>query len=100
MSMLKKSLLAVVAIFVVAPTGAFALPDPQCDQVCRQGWPSCVEECWEHLVPTTCGDAGYWCAPSAVPTGSATDAAAQRADAAPVCSEEHPAEVQPVAVES
>ncbi len=100
MSMLKKSLLAVVAVFVVAPTAAFALPDPQCSQICRGSPVACVEECWEHLVPTTCGDAGYWCAPSDAPTVSTTDAAAQQADAAPVCSEEHPAEVQPVAVES
>lgn len=101
MSVLKKPLLAVVAVFAVAPTAAFALPDPQCDQLCKYGRAACVDECWERLVATTCGDAGYWCVESDAPTVSVTDAAAQRADDdAPVCSEEHPAEVQPVTVES
>jgi hypothetical protein len=93
MNVLKKSLLAVVAVFVLAPTAAFALPSPQCNQLCPYVYrpAACVEECWEHLVPTTCGDAGYWC----IESDASTDSEAQQADEAPVCNEEHPAEVQP-----
>ncbi|MFP2895024.1 hypothetical protein [Corallococcus sp. 4LFB] len=100
MKMPKKSLLAVIAAFAVAPTAAFALPSPQCNQLCLPNRTACVEECYEGLTPTTCGDAGYWCYASDALTPPVTTASAQREEDALVCSEEHPAETQPGAVES
>jgi hypothetical protein len=100
MNALRKSLLAVTAVFSLSPATVFALPSPQCDKICPYYPAACVEECYEGLVATTCGEAGYWCIEADAPDTSVTDASVQRADEAPTCSVEHPAEVQPATGES
>ncbi|NOK15755.1 hypothetical protein [Corallococcus carmarthensis] len=101
MNALRKSLMAVAAVFAVAPAAAFAYP-PQCWDVCESDR-YCDAPCYEGTHRTTCGDGGY-CFEAAQPsqeTASVSSQQAQRTeDTAPVCDAAHPAAEQTPAVES
>jgi hypothetical protein len=89
MNTLRKSLLAITAVFSLTPTVVFAYP-PQCDEVCSFDLYSCDEVCYiGTYVRTTCGAVGYCFAESptqAEPTASVMERAPRQAEnSAPVC---------------
>ncbi|AFE05887.1 hypothetical protein COCOR_04550 [Corallococcus coralloides DSM 2259] len=87
MNALKKSLMAVAAVFAVAPSAAFAYP-PQCWDVCV-GY--CDQICYEGTYRTTCGDVVGCFAPAQPSEETAsvsTEQAQQSEDAALVCDAE------------
>ena len=89
MNTLRKSLLAVTAVFSLSPAAAFAYP-PQCDEVCFVPLPACGTVCYFGTSEqTTCGDVGWCFAPSPTPSVQTTSAmeveSRQAEDTAPVC---------------
>ena len=104
MNALRKSLLAVTAVFSLAPATVFAYP-PQCDEVCTFEPSHCGVICyWGIFERTTCGEAGYCSAVSPTPvepTASVMERESQQAeDAAPVCEDAHPADARNATSES
>jgi hypothetical protein len=99
MNMLRKSLLAVTAVFSLAPTAVFAYP-PQCDEICFSETASCGTLCYFGIYEqTTCGEAGYCYAPSSASTESTTSVTEAAEDAAPVCDSAHPDETRTTTAE-
>jgi hypothetical protein len=99
MTMLTKSLLAVVAVLVVTPAVAFALPFPQCTAICDLQT-ACSEECFDRFVSSTCGP-NFPCSGSVAPASSTPTAEDQQdEDVAPVCRGEQLAEPQSATPES
>lgn len=90
MNTLKKSLLAVTAVFSLIPTVVFAYP-PQCDElwVCDRTPDMCDSICYVGMVRTTCGAAGYCgqgISTQAEPTASVMEGESQQTEnSAPVC---------------
>jgi hypothetical protein len=90
MNTLRKSLLAVAAVFSLTPTVVFAYP-PQCDEiwVCDRTPDDCDTICYIGLVRTNCGAAGYCgqgISTQAEPTASVMEGASRQAEnSAPVC---------------
>ncbi|MBN9684760.1 MULTISPECIES: hypothetical protein [unclassified Corallococcus] len=96
MNALKKSLMAVAAVFAVAPAAAFAYP-PQCMDVCPAR--GCTGPCYEGTFRTTCEEAG-WCFAPAPSEETASVSTQQSEDTAPVCDADHPATEQTPSAES
>jgi hypothetical protein len=101
MNMLRKSLLAVTAVFSLSPAAAFAYP-PQCDEVCFGTAASCGTLCYFGTHErTTCGEVGWCFAPSPAPSVQTTsvneEASHQAEDTASVCDSEQP---RPLTAES
>jgi hypothetical protein len=91
MKTLRKSLLAISALFSLTPTVVFAYP-PQCDDpwgVCDGSPETCDTWCYIGMVKTTCGAAGYCGAAistQAEPTASVMEEESRQAEnSAPVC---------------
>ncbi len=104
MNTLRKSLLAITAVFSLAPTAVFAYP-PQCDEVCFSETAQCGTICYFGVYErTTCAEAGY-CFEArpkpAEPTASVTEGASRQAeDSAPVCKDAQPAEARTASAKS
>ena len=97
MNAIKKSFLAVTALFALTPTVGLALP-LQCEDVCP-ATNDCDQECYVgYTHETTCAGYGWWfCATygyglsSGEPTLSTSRMESQGVeDSALVCSQEHP----------
>ncbi|RKG69123.1 hypothetical protein D7V80_09995 [Corallococcus sp. CA054B] len=95
MNALKQSLMAVAAVFAVAPAAAVAYP-PQCWDVC-QGY--CDQICYEGTYRTTCGESVGCFSPSPSEETAAVSTELSQ-DAAPVCDASHPGSEQTASAES
>lgn len=105
MNTLRKSLLAVTAVFSLTPTVVFAYP-PQCHEpwVCDFTSGSCDQWCFVGLTQTTCGAEGYCSAASptqAEPTASVLEGESRQAEnSAPVCNDADAASARTASTES
>ncbi len=104
MNTLRKSLLAVTAVFSLTPTVVFAYP-PQCDEVCGYVIENCGDVCYIGTsVRTTCSAAGYCFAENPTPTeptASVMEGESRQAEnSAPVCNDADRAEARTASAES